>query len=45
MMRLTVKCGAQNVGKERAAALPGQDTGLKTRGVKWWPIMTSGEEG
>ena len=31
-MRLTVKIGAQNVGKERATVLPEQDTGLK---AKW----------
>lgn len=29
IMRVTVKCGSQNEGKERAAALPGQYTGLK----------------
>lgn len=31
IMRLTVQCGAQNEGKERAAASPGQYTGLKAK--------------
>lgn len=40
MTRLSVKSGAQSVGKERVAAFPGQCTGLKAGGVKWWPMMT-----
>ena len=46
IMRLTVKIGAQNVGKERATVLPEQDTGLKAKWaspvaqmVKNWPTM------
>jgi len=46
IMRLTVKIGAQNVGKERATVLPEQDTGLKPKWaspvaqmVKSWPTM------
>ena len=28
------------MGEERVAAFPGQCTGLKAGGVKWWPMMT-----
>lgn len=44
-MRLTVQCGAQNEGKERAAASPGQYTGLKAMSDEAMANGDSGEEG
>lgn len=44
-MRLTIQRGAQNEGKERAAALPGQYTGLKAKTDDVMADGDSGEEG
>lgn len=44
-MRPAVKCGVQTEGKERAAALPGQFTGLKAKRDKAMADGDSGEEG
>ena len=44
-MRLAVEFGAQNLGKERAAALPEQDPGLKAKRAKVVATYDSGEEG
>lgn len=44
-MRLTIQRGAQNEGKERAAALPGQYTGSKAKRDDVMANGDSGEEG
>lgn len=43
--RLTVKCGAQNEGKERMVSLPGQYTGLKAKRGTVIADAKPGEEG
>ncbi|XP_032463498.1 LOW QUALITY PROTEIN: neuropeptide S [Phocoena sinus] len=44
MTRLTVKLGAQNLGKERAGVLPEQDPGLKAKRGKAAATDDSAEE-
>lgn len=44
MTRLTVKLGAQNLGKERAGTLPEQDPGLKAKRGKAAATDDSAEE-